>query len=226
MLVLVFFETALELVPKRIASHPSVIRNAKKRRKKPEETLLDRSLHHFAMRGLPGSEKRGRPDIIQYCLLEALGSPLNKRGNLKIYINTINEKTIELDQKVRLPRKNSRFNSLMEQLLAHGQVPPNTENPLMKVSTESLADLKRREKPSCTIALTSHGKDQSLKNLCNRLKDETHPFVMIGAYPHGTMRVETRTIIDDSFSIYSEVLDAWTVTSRLLYECESQLGIL
>jgi rRNA small subunit pseudouridine methyltransferase Nep1 len=87
MLNIIFVETSLELVPFQMLRHPSVKRNAKKRGKKPEETLLDRSLHHFGMHNLPQAEKRGRPDIIQICLLEALGSPLNRLGNLDQYLD-------------------------------------------------------------------------------------------------------------------------------------------
>ena len=78
MLNLFFVESSLELVPRKIARHPSVTRNAQREGKNPEGVLLDRSLHHHAMLSLPEAEKRGRPDIIHFCLLEALGSPLNK----------------------------------------------------------------------------------------------------------------------------------------------------
>ena len=114
---LVFTETALELVPREILLHPSVRRNAKRRKKREEETLLDRSLHHYAMNKLPNAEKRGRPDIIHFCLLIALGSPLNKMGKLKVSINLVNGFEIGIDPSTRLPRDDIRFNSLMEQLL-------------------------------------------------------------------------------------------------------------
>jgi len=95
MLQLVFVEAALELVPPEILGHPSVRRNAKRRGKRPEETLLDRSLHHFAMDRLPDSEKRGRPDIIHFCLLEAMGSPLNRAGLLRVWMSTRDGRLVE-----------------------------------------------------------------------------------------------------------------------------------
>ena len=100
---LVFVETALELVPAEILGHPSVRRNAKRRGKRPEETLLDRSLHHYAMTGLPGQEKRGRPDILHFCLLEAMGSPLNRAGGLRVWVSTHRGQLIEIDPSTRLP---------------------------------------------------------------------------------------------------------------------------
>jgi len=115
-LSLVLVEAALELVPAEILGHPSVRRNAKRRGKRPEETLLDRSLHHYAMTGLPGQEKRGRPDILHFCLLEAMGSPLNRSGNLRVWVSTQRGRLIEVDPSTRPPRDCNRSKSLMERV--------------------------------------------------------------------------------------------------------------
>ena len=129
---LIFTETALELVPREILLHPSVRRNAKRRKKAAEETLLDRSLHHYAMDKLTNAEKRGRPDIIHICLLLTMGSPLNRMGKLNVSISTVNGFEIEVDASTRPPRDCIRFNGLMEQLLINGAVPVEGE-PLMKL---------------------------------------------------------------------------------------------
>ena len=127
MLNLLFVEASLELVPRQIARHPSVTRNAKREGKSPDEVLLDRSLHHHAMLSLPEAEKRGRPDIIHFCLLEALGSPLNKAGRLKTLVHTLNGDLLDISPELRLPRDCYRFRSLMEQLFTVGRVPPEGE---------------------------------------------------------------------------------------------------
>ncbi|MFP3950742.1 MAG: 16S rRNA methyltransferase [Candidatus Bathyarchaeia archaeon] len=222
MLKLIFVETALELVPDSISTHPSVVRNARRRGKKPEESLLDRSLHHFAMRQLSNAEKRGRPDIIHFCLLEALGSPLNHLGGLVIWINTILGKTIEVNPEVRLPRDFFRFKSLIEQLLTEGEVPPGSDEPLLSVRNLLLDSLIEEVDPSLTVALTSHGEYMKLEDLCGRLVDEERPAVMIGGYPKGPMESETISNADERVSVYPEPLEAWTVTSRLIYEFEKQ----
>jgi rRNA small subunit pseudouridine methyltransferase Nep1 len=98
MLTILFVETALELVPGSIVGHPSVVKNARRQGKRPEETLLDRSLHHRAMLRLPMAEKKGRPDIIHFCLLEALGSPLNRKGGLAVWAHTQAGVAIEVAQ--------------------------------------------------------------------------------------------------------------------------------
>ncbi|RLG20801.1 hypothetical protein DRN72_04605 [Methanosarcinales archaeon] len=57
-------------------------------------TLLDSSYHHKAMRMLENPDKRGRPDIVHFCLLEALGSPLNVDGKLSTVVHTYDGKII------------------------------------------------------------------------------------------------------------------------------------
>ena len=222
MLGLVFVEASLELVPQRLIHHPSVLKNAKREGKKPEETLLDKNLHYRAMLGIDEEEKRGRPDIIHFCLLEALGSPLNKEGNLKVAIHTIDGKAIEINPEVRLPRDCYRFKNLMERLLIEGQVPPPPKAPLLKSENISLNDLKKRFNPTKTFALTSHATQIKLDNLCNNLTHEERPLVFIGAYPHGEYRKETLIEADETSSIYTKTLEAWVVTSRIIYEYEKQ----
>lgn len=219
MLNLVFTETALELVPMEILQHPAVKRNAKRRKKAPEETLLDRSLHHYAMDRLPNAEKRGRPDILHICLLLAMGSPLNRLGKLSVSANTVNGFSIDVDPETRPPRDCIRFNNLMEQLLINGAVPPKGK-PLMKLSRKKINEHVRDIKPSRTIALSSHGKASSFEKVAQMLGEEETPVVFIGAYPSGVMSDDVLDLADDVFSVYPEMLEAWTVTSRLIYEYE------
>ena len=226
MLNLILVEAALELVPKRILRHPSVRRNAKRRGKSPEETLLNRSIHHSAMSRLENSEKRGRPDIANVCLLETQGSPLNKVGKLKTFIHTNIGICIDVNPEVRLPRDCNRFGSLMEQLLLNGRVPIDSDVPLLSSSTKSLSDLKQEIKPSLTIALTSHGEQTSLEILCKELALEDNPTVLLGAYPHGPLNEETLNIADRQVSIHPKSLEAWVIVSRLIYEYEKAAEIM
>lgn len=220
MLNLILVEAALETVPPSIQHHPSVRRNAKRRRKQPQETLLNRSLHHAAMRSLPNSQKRGRPDIVHFCLLEALGAPLNLEGGLRVWVYTVGGYAIEVAPEARLPRDCRRFNSLMEQFFAEGRVPPQEGKPLLLLRRMSLLMLKEEIDASCTVALTSHGRPTTLEEVCRRLVKEENSAVFIGAYPSGPMEDETLYLADEAVSIYPEALEAWVVTSRLIYEFE------
>ena len=225
MLNLGFVETSLELVPPEILQHPAVKRNAKRRGKRPEETLLDRSLHHYAMDKLESSEKRGRPDIFQYCLLLAFGSPLNRVGRLRVYANTLQGYSIYIDPATRPPRDGIRFNGLMEQLFLNGKVPLDSANPLMTLKREKSEKLKQVICPSRTIALSSHGEQSSFQDVAKILAEESAPLVLIGAYPNGPMEDATLSLADDVYSVYPEPLEAWTVTSRLIYEYEKTVGL-
>lgn len=220
MLNLILVEAALETVPPRIQHHPSVRRSAKRRGKKSTETLLDRSLHHKAMSGLPSSLKRGRPDIAHFCLLEALGTPLNRERGLKVWVHTVGGYTIEVAPEARLPRDFTRFKGLMEQLFSEGRVPPEGGKPLLGLRRMGLPALMEKMGASSTVALTSHGRPTTLEEICKTLVREENPAVFIGAYPSGPMEDETLSLADEAVSIYPEALEAWVVTSRLIYEFE------
>lgn len=222
---LVYVEASLELVPLEIMNHPSVRRNAKRRGKPPEETLLDRSLHHWAMNNLKNNEKRGRPDIIHFLLLEALGSPLNKNKKLRIWIHTLQNLSVFINPDTRPPRDFNRFKSLIEQLLVDGRSPPKGEPVLIEVKRLNLQQLVDEVKPDFVVALSSHGEKSSFELVAKELSKYDNPAVMIGAFPHGAFNGTTKSLADKVLSVYHEPLEAWTVNSRLIYELEKHLGI-
>ena len=86
-LTIILAECGLELIPKEIKKHPAIQRNLKIER--PSSLLLDNALHHSAMSKLDNKSKRGRPDILHLCLLNALGSSLNKSSNLNLFFHTM-----------------------------------------------------------------------------------------------------------------------------------------
>ena len=225
MLNLAFVETSIELVPPEIIHHPAVKRNAKRRGKRAEESMLDRSLHHYAMNKLENSEKRGRPDIFQYCLLLAFGSPLNRADKLRVYANTLQGYSIRIDPETRPPRDGLRFNGLIEQLFLNGKVPADSVKPLMTLKREKLSQLKESIAPSKTIALSSRGEPSSFHEVSAMLASETNPLVLIGAYPNGPMEEENLSQADVVYSVHPEPLEAWTVTSRIIYEYEKSLDL-
>ena len=151
-------ESAIELIPEEITRHPVVIKYAKQRRKKPSESLLDDSIHYKAMRNLKDNKRRGRPDIIHLCLLEAIGSPLMQENKLEIAIHTYQDQLLTFSKNVRIPRNYTRFCGLMEQLLVKGKVPPESENPLIKAEENiSIKDFVERIKPTNIIGFSRKG---------------------------------------------------------------------
>lgn len=224
MLTLVFVEAALETVPRELWRHPAVRANAKRKGKRPGRMLLDRALHHDTMKNLQDGLKRGRPDIIHLCLLGALGTPLSREHLLRVYIHTYGGMAITVSPEVRPPRNYNRFVGLMEQLFSEGQVPPR-EEALIMAEEKGLERLVEELAPTRVMALTSHGELTTLEETCSRLAVEERPIVFIGAYPHGPMRGETLRLADEAVSINPEALDAWVVTSRLIYQYEVALDL-
>jgi rRNA small subunit pseudouridine methyltransferase Nep1 len=224
LLILVLAEAALETVPKDLWSHPAVRRNSKRRKKPPALLLLDRSLHHSAMRGLGNDEKRGRPDITHFALLEALGSPLNKEGLLQVYVHTIQDYTVTVNPKARLPRNYNRFVALIEQLFQLGKVPTKGEV-LLKLEGKTLQDLLSEAKADYVLAFSREGQPKTLEEVGSSLQAKRRPAVMIGGFPHGHFSHSTVQLADEVVSVDSEMLEAWTLASRIIYEYERALSL-
>ncbi len=223
---LVLVESGLELVPRSIASHPAVKSSARRRGKAPTSIILDRSLHHWAMRKLSDSEKRGRPDIIHVSLLEALGSPLNKRGFLDIYVHTINDIIIYVSPKTRLPRNYNRFIGLIEQLFRLGRVPPNGEA-LLSILDSSLGDVINNCLP---VLLWEKGTRTKLielgRLLASIVKKGSCIAILVGGFPRGDFSKDIIELAELKVSISDTVLDSWIVVSRVLTSIEISLGIV
>jgi rRNA small subunit pseudouridine methyltransferase Nep1 len=212
---LIILEAALELVPKEILSHPAVVKNAKKRSKKPEEILLDISLHYHAMKKLKDWHKRGRPDIIHQIILTFLSEKSDIKG--EFYIHTINSKIIKVNPNMRPPKTYNRFVGLMEQLLLHGKVPPNSSNPLMEVLNLDLHDIKKKYK---IVLLWEKGKKISPTELCNL----ENSLLGIGGFAHGDFSEEILELADEKVSISSMSLESFQVVCRILSSCNYLLG--
>jgi len=226
LLTLILAESALETVPERLWTHRAIQRYTKLRRKPPQFILLDRSYHHAAMRRLEQNEKRGRPDIVHFALLEALGSPLNKEGLLQVYVHTIGDNVIRVEPTTRLPRNYNRFVSLIEQLFEYEKIPPQpTEKALLTTKRQTLLQLIREIKPSYVLAFSRIGKPLTLEEAVSKLTDENRPVVIVGGFPHGHFSETTVRLANDVVSIDSEMLETWTVTSRIMYEFERAVSL-
>jgi len=224
LLTLILAESALETIPKKLWKHPAIKRYLEKLGKPPEFLLLDRSYHHTVMKSLKGNEKRGRPDIVHFALLEALASPLNKEQLLQVYVHTINDYVITVNPQVRLPKNYNRFIGLMEQLFEFGRIPPSGP-PLLALSRETLPQLLQRIKPTFVLAFTRKGSRFALEDAIAKISDEKKPVVMIGGFPHGHFSSKTIKLADETVSIDVEMLETWTVTSRVIYEYERAISL-
>jgi len=223
-LCLILGESALETVPEEISGHTSVLRYAAKRGKRAEQTLLDRSYHHSAMRALPNASKRGRPDITHFTLLETLGSPLNKEGTLRIHVHTLDDRVISVSPETRLPRNYDRFVGLIEQLFETGRIPP--EGPvLLQVKKQTLEGLVAEVSPTRLVAFTINGTLRASDQVAETLAHEARPAILIGGFPHGHFTEATLRLTAEQVAIDPEPLEAWVAASRVLSSFERAIQL-
>lgn len=224
MLILIIAESALEAIPQSIWNTPVIQKYAMKKGMKPCQLILDRSYHHSAMKKLKHSEKRGRPDIVHFTLLETLGSPLNKEGLLHTYVHTIDDHVMTIDPKVRLPRNYDRFLGLMEQLVELGKIPP-TGKPLVELKQQTVTQLLTELKPTHTVAFTRLGKLKQLDATMAELAGKEKPAVIIGGFPRGHFSGDLLKLVDETVCFDPEMLETLITTSRVIYEYEKAIGL-
>lgn len=220
----ILLESSLELVPREIANHPSVVNNARRRGKKPYETLLDVSLHYHAMLKLRDREKRGRPDIVHISLLYALESPLNKKSRLELIIHTYQGHVIFINPETRIPRNYNRFVGLIEQLLITGKIPPESDKPLMYVKTISLNNLFKETSINGLILLSEKGVYKKPIDIVREAVENNY-LIGIGGFPHGDFSKEILSMSNAQYSIYSEPLTTWIVLSRIITAAEKYFNV-
>lgn len=228
-LSIILAESGLELVPKEIQNHRTVIKSAKKRGKNVDEILLDISLHYRAMKLLPNWYKRGRPDIVHISLLLALSSPLNRAGLLRFYIHTVNNIIIYVDPRTRIPRNYNRFVGLVEQLLKVGRVPPNSDRPLMTIENKSIEQFIYEGGFDEVILMHERGVKYTPNSLGNIIAELMNCFkkvcVVIGGFQHGDFEGPILNLATKKISIYPESLETWIVLSRVIEGVENALNL-
>jgi rRNA small subunit pseudouridine methyltransferase Nep1 len=222
---LVLAESALETIPRQLWRDPLIRRYAEKKGKEAQFLLLDRSYHHAAMKNLPWSEKRGRPDIVHFSLLEALGSPLNKEGLLQVYVHTISNCIISIKPETRLPRNYDRFVRLFEQLFKLGQIPSNGPPLLTLTENTNLPRLVKKIKPDYTVAFSRKGSLRTLQESISEFPAKRNPLAIVGGFPHGTLSEDCLKLADQVVAIDREMLETWTLTGRIIYEYEKLIDL-
>jgi rRNA small subunit pseudouridine methyltransferase Nep1 len=231
MLHIILLECALELIPPQLTSLKVIQKHASRRKKKPNEILLDQTHHGQAMTILEKHEKRGRPDIVFLSLLTILETPLCKEGLLKIYLHLLDGTIIEVNPSVRLPRNYDRFVGLIEQLLQNGKVPLDGI-PLLTVTEINLSTLlseieKNTEKP--VIILTKDGGNPTTISELEQLfpTDISIPIIVgIGAFPHGNFSKEITNLFPVHLEFDEEIMMAWHVCAEVLWAYSWKTGII
>jgi len=220
LLSLVLAESALELVPSELQNHNSVIAASKRLGKKPSEILLDVSWHFAAMKGIEDEIKRGRPDLIHFCLLEACSIPLYFENKIRIFVHTIDNKAIFMGKDVRLPKSYHRFAGLIEKLYSVGRIEENNKK-LLEIKEMNFSSLIKEIKPKKTIGLSRKGTSSSYQRVAEKVDGDT--CIVIGGFAKGHFSDETKKCFDEIVSVDQNSLEAHIIISRLLYEYEKRI---
>jgi len=215
---IVIADSEVELVPEKISEHPAVLAHARRRGRKPNEILLDATYHHSAMRELEEGERRGRPDIVHFCLINALESILNKEGKLRVYVHTRNDEVIYVKSETRIPRNYSRFVGLMESLFRKRVVPPTLS--LLRLVDKSLEELISEINPDAVFIMHEAGELYTPFDFGMELAGYSNPLVIIGGFPHGDFKSE---IEGRMISLYKKPLMAWTVLNEVIVNYENAI---
>ena len=212
-LTIILVDCGLEIIPKQIRHNPSISRSISP--KNYSSQLLDNALHHRAMKNLKNFEKRGRPDIAHLCLLNALGSPLNKQEKLKLYIHTIHNKIFEINPNIRIARNYNRFKGLMAKLLIEERI-ATEDSILISSVNENLQNLINKFKNSEILLFSHKGRlIKSYRDLFSESSNKNYVAV-IGGFQKSTFSKEIFQLSENLISLSEYSLDAWIVVSKII----------
>jgi rRNA small subunit pseudouridine methyltransferase Nep1 len=220
MLSLVLAESSLELVPKELQQHNSVISQSRKLGKNPSEILLDNSWHFGAMKGIKDEIKRGRPDLVHISLLEACTIPLYYEKKITIYVHTIEDKVIFIGKDVRLPKSYHRFAGLIEKLFLEKVIQANGNN-LLEIKDMTFDQLLEEISPKRIIGLSTQGIKSSCENVAKKLTSDS--CLVIGGFPKGNFSDKIKKRFEYLVSVNNAPLESHVVISRVLYEYEKTI---
>ena len=220
MIFLILAESALELVPNELQSHPSIISHSQKFGKKPSNILLDNSWHFAAMKGIENEIKRGRPDLVHFSVLEATSIPLYEQNKIKIFVHTINDKVITIGENVHIPKSYHRFAGLIEKLFQEKTITSENQE-LLSIKDQTFAELIDEINPTKIIGLSTLGKYTSVENLGKDLPENC--CVVIGGFQKGHFSEPIPSRFNNTYSIEKTSLEAHVVVARLLYEYEKTI---
>jgi len=224
-LIIILAESALELIPEEIRN--DVLFKKKSKKGRYTSQLLDTALHSSMMKKLAFPKKRGRPDIVHLCLLNALGSPLNKVNQLRLFIHTINNEIFEINPDIRIPRNYNRFKGLMAKLLDDGEI--NTEDIQLITKFKGSIDSLIQDFPNPEIYLLS-SKGREIDIVESLFSDDSgkNYIIIIGGFQKGHFSDDLLSLSSSKnlISISPHSLDAWVVISKIINLYELKLKIL
>ena len=226
LLNVIIADASIETLPNNLYRHHS-LKKIRLSGKKPNDILLDRSFHHFAMvsSGIENDHKRGRPDILHIALVNALATPLYRKNLMKVFIHTINNNVILIGDSVKIPKSYIRFEGLMLNLLKNKKIISDDGQMLLEIKSQMKFGnlINGIIKADAVIGFSTTGIYKKLESIAIDLSKLTNPCVVIGGFPKGHFSDNVDMCFDKKYSISNMGLESQVVISRLIYEYEKNV---
>ena len=191
----------------------------------PSKQILDDNFHHEIVKKIPGGEKRGRPDIVHFALLDLISTPAYEEKLVRPVIHTINKDVILIADRVRLPRTELRFEGVMSKILRR-DLGLDEKKFFGLHSAQSTGELIKFLKPRRIICLSTQGVPKDLSRMVaesNSNVENSTCLWIVGGFARGHFSEETKSLADEIVSISRYHLAAHVITARLCYEIEQSL---
>ena len=191
----------------------------------PEFQILDDNFHHEIVNKLENPQKRGRPDVVHFALLDITSTPLYMNDKIQVLIHTVGEQTIRVGRQVRVPRTLQRFCGVISKVLTERQVESEKTYFALK-KDQSLKELLSSLSVDETISLSSKGIPADLSILIAETNSKKQSTAwVVGGFAHGNFNESSRNLFNRIVSISDSSLPAHVVTARLCYELEKTLNV-
>jgi len=188
--------------------------------KKPSKVILDISWHFAAMKGIKNEIKRGRPDLVHFCLLECCTIPLYFEKKLQVYVHTIDDKVIFVGDNVRLPKSYHRFIGLIEKLYVEKKIEQDGKK-LLEIKDMTFGELVDKIGAKKVIGFSIKGQTISYDKIAAYVGRDS--CIVVGGFSKGHFSDKILKKIDNLVSVDKNPLESHVVISRLLYECEKRI---
>jgi rRNA small subunit pseudouridine methyltransferase Nep1 len=223
---IVIEEASLELVPKKLRSHRSCKLVYERFGIAPAMQVLDRNYHGEAMRDISDLEKRGRPDVVHLAVLDVTSTPLFFQNKIGLVVHTRGGLVVSFREGTRPPRTLERFCGVMAKILSSSY--GKDEESLFEIrESMTFKELISFLGAENIISFSRLGKKEKLRSILSpqRLESNKNTTLVVGGFPHGSLKEEVIGISDNVVSISKYSLPAHTVTARICYELEVGLGV-
>lgn len=222
MLTILLVDSELETIPTEMLNDPAIRKMASVKRKKPQLMLLDSNYVHSTIdKFYPGmSTRRGRPDIFHTFLNVVSESILNRKGLLRVFIHTRNNKVISVNPETRIPKSYNRFVGLMEDLFLKGEIIAEGKV-LLRMENLTASDMIAKYSTGRKVVMWPNGSFVSVRSVVDE-KDST---VIMGGFAEGDF-ISDLSMAGSRYSIFPEELTIWTVATEVICAYESLHGVI